>query len=196
MTQLPSDRTKTPPIVRSFVLGLIAVLALASADSALGAKGVVRDARGDARAPWDITKITVHNSKSNLRIRIDYRGRLHVGRGEALLVNVRLDTGFPAESTYEGDFTIDMLRGSSDPSAPDRLHLYAETLSGSPYRMNCKGLSLRMRKRTGIVEFAVPQSCFSAGAQRLRIAGHSYLPRAAPDQADYIETWSRWIKPG
>lgn len=169
---------------------------LALAEPALAAKGVVRDARGDARAPWDITKVTVHNSDTTLRIRIDYRGGLRIGRGEWFLVNMDIDVGYPADSIYDGDFTIDMLRGSSDPSTPDRLILYAQTLGGDVYQMSCKKLRLRMRKRAGVVEFIIPQSCFSGGTGRVRVAGHSYFPRGMPDQADYIENWSRWIEQG
>ncbi len=165
-------------------LGLIAAPPLAYAD-----RGGIRDAHGDARASWDITLIQVDNRASRMLVRIDYRGALNFG-GLGLLVNVGVDLGKPARSVYGADWSIDMLQSRSDPSST-RLQLVRRDNA-----VRCDGLRKRLRKNAGVVRFSVPQRCFRGDADRVRVAGHSYRPRAAPDQADYVDEWSRWIERG
>ncbi len=159
------------------------------------AEGIFRDARRDAKAPWDITKLVVRNGADDLRVEIDYRGTLRLGGGTGLLVNLMLDFGDPSDSVYEGDFTIDMLRGSTVPGAADRLHLYRHREYDTT-RVGCPGLRVQVGRRAGELRFSAPQSCFGGLAGRVRVGGHSYRPRAAPDEADYLRDWSRWIGRG
>lgn len=177
---------------------LVAVLAGATAVLSFGGvagadRGAIRDARGDAKAPWDITKIFVRNGRRTLRIQVVYRGRLrpkHTAQG--LLTAISLDMNAPADSTYDRDFEIDMLRGSGNPRIPNRLQL----VGASYRRVPCRGLRLRARYRRGRLVFRVPQRCFGSRAGRVRVRGHTYSPRGAPDEADYIRRWSRWVKRG
>jgi len=171
--------------------GVLVVLALTAASSAAGVasadRGNLRDARGDAQAPWDILSIAVDNGSRSLRIKMAYRGRLrpaHTSQG--LLANIGIDTGAPARSIYGADFTIDMLRGST--TTPNRLHLVR-----GYKRASCPGLRLRVRSQPGLLSFVVPQRCLGTSAGRVRVTGHTYSPRGAADEADYLERWGGWI---
>jgi len=161
----------------------------------LAKRAVVRDARGDAKAPWDITKMVVTNGQRKLRIRVVYRGALQPDPYQGLLTNVKLDLGDPSNSIYSPDFTLDMLRGSANPKVPDRLHLN-RMIGYDAQRVRCGKLRVRVRYRRGILDFSVPQRCFRGEAGRVRVAGFTYTPCGNPDEADYIDKWSRWIARG
>lgn len=154
-------------------------------------KRVLQQPRGDAKAPWDITKITVVNGKRKLYVRLDYRGSLRIKPITGFLVNVSLDLGSPATSEYDADYTISLLRGSTDPKAPNRFQLNRDF---EP--VSCRGKRARVRPQQGIVAFWIPQRCFGAKAGRVRITGYTYRPRGEPSEADYLDGWSRWIKRG
>jgi hypothetical protein len=148
----------------------------------------VRDARGDARAPWDITRVVVTNGQGSLRLRVVYRGTVRVKAGTTgFLVNIALDMGRASPSVYTPDFSLDLLRGS--PSG-DRTQLVRQRGRA----LGCRGLKASVGGRA--VTFVVPQRCFGARAGRVRIAGFSYQPRSTADRADYIGRWSRWIARG
>lgn len=174
------------------------VLAVALSALVLGATGVasagsgaVRDPRNDAKASWDILRISVDNGSRSLRIKMIYRGRLrtrHTPQG--LLANIAIDTGTNS-SRFEGEFSIDMLRGSTGP-VPDRL-----VLNNRAYeRIPCKNLRVRVQTDPGVLDFVLPQTCLGAQAGRVRVGGHTYSPRGAADEADYLEKWSQWIRRG
>ena len=174
----------------------IAVLALLfAAASAPADRGTLKDPRGDAKAPWDITKLVADNGGSKLRIQVHYRGRLHPKYGLGLLTYVGIDMGDPSDSVYTPDFAVDMLRGSPDPQAPNRFEL----VRYSDYdvaTVRCDGLQLRARYGRGLLEFVIPQSCFGALAGRLRLTAYTYTPRGAVDKADYVRHWGAWIAQG
>jgi hypothetical protein len=174
-------------------LSLVFVFLLLPVAFAQAEQGVVRDARGDAKASWDITKLMVDNGARKLRIQVHYRGRLRPKYGLGLLTNVRLDLGAPADSVYSGDFYVDMLRGSSDPQAPNRFDLVR---SDNYNVVRCEGLQLRVRYDQGLLEFVVPQRCFGGLAGRVRVTGFTYTPRGTADKADYIRHWGAWIPQG
>jgi hypothetical protein len=167
---------------------LLFLAAVARAD-----RGVVRDPRGDARASWDITRVVVDNGERKMRVQVHYRGPLRPGYGLGLLTNVALDLGSPSDSIYSGDFSIDMLRGSPDPRAPNRFDLVRQ----DDYEIvRCEGLQLRVRYGRGLLEFVVPQSCFGEFAGRVRLNAYTYTPRGAADRADYIRFWGPWVQQG
>jgi hypothetical protein len=160
---------------------------------AQGDQGVLKDARGDAKPAWDLTRLVADNGLRTLRIQVHYRGRLRPKYGLGLLTNVGIDLGYPAESTYDGDFTVDMLRGSPDPQAPNRFDLVR---SVDYHVVRCPGLQLRVRYGQGLLEFVIPQSCFGSLSGRARLSAHTYTPRGTPDKADSIDYWGPWIAQG
>ena len=166
----------------------VGIVALCSSGIASASRGQIRDERGDAQAAWDILSITADNGPRTLRIKMNYRGRLrphHTPLG--LLANIGIDTGSPASSTYQADFTIDMLRGSTS-DTPDRL-----VLNRRFKRVRCTGLRLRVQNQPGVLDFSLPQRCLGSKAGRIRVMDYTYSPRGAPDKADYVEEWSAWI---
>jgi hypothetical protein len=176
------------------VVSLCPLLMLMSTAEAWAARAIVRDKRGDARAPWDITKVVVVNGQRKLKIRVVYRGRLrpHLPRG--LFTDVGLDLGPPSDFVEETDFDVSLLLGSKDPRAPDGVRL---TRSGSDHPVHCAGLRGRARPRRKRVTFAVPQSCFRGRAGRARIVAYTYHVRGTPREADYMmDSWSRWVARG
>jgi hypothetical protein len=181
--------------VRRRLLLLLLGLALSPATLAQAEQGTLRDARRDAKAPWDITRIVADNGDRKLRVQIHYRGRLRPNHGLGLLTQIGIDMGEPAESTYDGDFVIDMLRGSPDPQAPNRFEL-VRRLDYDVRTVRCRGLQLRTQDGRGLLEFVVPQRCFGPLAGRIRLTGYTYTPRGSSDEADYIRYWGPWISQG
>lgn len=167
----------------------LAGVALSTASPALAARATVRDTRGDAKAPWDIVRIKVSNGQRALRLRVVYRGALQTRN--AFLANVGIDLGAPSESIYSPDYTADLLTGSSDPEAPDRRHLYR----GSQ-RIRCRGFTVKVHRRRGLLSITVPQRCFEHAGRRARITAYAYQVRGAADEADYIDRYSQWIARG
>lgn len=180
-------------VVFARCLLLTAGLLLYPAAVATADRGMVKDPRGDARAPWDITRVMVDNGVQKMRVQVHYRGALRPRYGLGLLTNVSLDLGSPSDSIYSGDFSIDMLRGSSDPRAPNRFDLVRQD---SFEVVHCDGLQLRALYGRGLLEFVVPQSCFGELAGRVRLNAYTYTPRGAADRADYIRYWGPWIPQG
>ena len=184
----PVHRVATTVVAISLSL----VLTVTLTAQAWGARATVRDKRGDARAAWDITKVVVANGERKLRLRVVYRGRLRPDLAPGLLTDVVLDMRSASGSVYEGDFDVSLLAGSTDPRAPDGVRLMA---SGSK-RVRCRGLRGRAHPRRRIVTFAVPQRCFRDQAGRVRVAGYTYRVRGSAKEADYMDSWSRWIAKG
>jgi hypothetical protein len=180
--------------IRCFLLGL-GLATLLPAALAQAEQGTLRDARGDAKAPWDITRVVADNGETKLRVEVHYRGRLRPKHGLGLLTQIGIDTGDPAESVYDQDFVIDMLRGSPDPRAPNRFEL-VRFVGYDAHTVHCNGLQLRTRYGQGLLEFVVPQDCFGASAGPVRLTGYTYTPRGAPDEADYIRYWGPWLSLG
>lgn len=196
---------------RSFAIGrasLICALALFTALSATApadaARVTIRDVRGDADPPWDITKVIVNNAGSALRIEVHHRGALKFEYPMGLLTRIELEIDDPANSASRPYlspappelvstefFSLSMLRGSNSSEVPNGTKL---TRGSKPVR--CRGIRGRMRARQGLVLFVVPQRCFGSFAGRVRIAGSTYQPRGLPEEADYVDRWSRWIKRG
>jgi hypothetical protein len=181
--------------VRLLFLLVLGVATLWPPTLAQAEQGAVRDARGDAKAPWDITRVVADNGESKLRIQVHYRGRLRPKHGLGLLTQIGIDVGDPAESVYDRDFVIDMLRGSPDPQAPNRFEL-VRYVGYDVRTVRCGGLQLRTRDGQGLLEFVVPQDCFGALAGPMRLTGYTYTPRGAPDEADYIRYWGPWLSQG
>jgi hypothetical protein len=175
-----------------FAVSLWLVLTVALTGQAWAARATVRDERDDARAPWDITKVVVVNGERRLQIRVVYRGRLRPDLAPGLLTDVVLDMGSRPDSVNDPDFDVSLLIGSIDPAAPDGVRL---TESGSK-RVRCPGLRGHARPRRRIVTFAVPQACFRGKAGRVRAAGYTYRVRGSAREADYMDSWSRWIARG
>ena len=177
---------------RALAIGLAASLlsSATAASPAFAARLTVHDARGDAKAPWDIEKLVAGNGRRALVIRVVYRGRLRTWETPTgLLTHVGLDTGARARRVDDGDHGIDLLRGSPSPDLLDLVDRHGN-------RMPCRGLRVKLRKRAGVIRFRLPQRCLGADAGRVRVSAYSYRPRGDPDEADYIERWSRWVARG
>jgi hypothetical protein len=160
---------------------------LVSPASAEAARATIRDARGDADARWDFTRIRVDNGRRRLRVEIFYRGALRTSTG--FLADVGFDLGSPASSPYIPDYTADLLmnwRGS-----PDRRQLIRGTR-----HVQCKGFRIDVRARRGRIRVTVPQRCFGDAAGRVRLVVHSYQVRGDAREADYMDEYSRWIRRG
>lgn len=177
---------------RFLILVACVVLALPAA-RAQADQGVLKDARGDAKPAWDLTRLVADNGLRKLRIQVHYRGHLRPKYGLGLLTNVQIDLGYPGESVYDGDFTVDMLRGSPDPRTPNRFDLVR---SVDYHVVRCPGLQLRARYGQGLLEFVIPQRCLGSLSGRTRLSAYSYTPRGASDKADYIDYWGPWIDQG
>jgi len=174
------------------VLGLLLLLPTASARAD---EGVLKDPAGDALPAWDMTRVVADNGPLKLRIEIHYKGRLRPQHGLGLYARVDIDMGTPGESTYDQDFSLQMLRGS--PESPDLVELVRREEGGyDEHTVRCDGLRLRTLYGRGLLEFVVPQYCFGALVGRLRLTALTYMPRGPSDKADYIRHWGPWVEKG
>jgi hypothetical protein len=90
------------------VVLLCPLLMLMSAAEAWAARAIVRDERGDARKPWDITKVIVVNGQRKLKLRVFYRGRLRPDLHPGLFTDVGLDLGSPSDFVEDTDFDVSL----------------------------------------------------------------------------------------
>jgi len=172
-------------------LASLAVFAM-SATLAQAARSISHDARGDAKAGWDIVRVSVSNGQKNLSLKVVYRGKLkpHAYPGLGLQTGIYLDFGHPADSVYSDDFSVYTIVGA--PGSGKTTLLYDK----NEHRVGCSGLRSRVRVRAGVVRMVVPQRCFRGAAGRVRIAGSTYAVRGTGRTADYIDRWGRWIALG
>lgn len=179
---------------------LLAVLL--AAPPAGAARATIGEDRGDARPPWDITRVVVDNGRKVLRIEVRHRAKLKLEPPSGLLTTIQIEVGYRTGSPYSHylspppppivrrSFLLSMLGGSNGAEVPN-----GARLSGDSGSMRCRGFRGKMRARAGLVLFLVPQRCLGGSARRVRITGGStYQPRGLPKEADYIRKPSRWIR--
>jgi hypothetical protein len=182
----------------------VLLAALSAASPAGAARATIREVRGDARSPWDITKVVVNNGQKVLRIEVRHRGKLKLEYPKGLLTTIQIEVGYRTGSAYSHylspppppiasrSFLLSMLRGSNGAEVPN-----GARLSGDSGSVGCRGFRGKMRTRLGLVLFLVPQRCLGGSARRVRITGGStYQPRGLSKEADYIRRQSRWIGRG
>ena len=174
------------------VLSLATVLALvlpfglvASSDAA---KLIARDAKGDAKAPWDIVRVVVDNGKHRLRIKLAHRGRLKV-TSSGRLTSVALNFGRP-KPTYKPNFTVRHQMGYPGGGNGSRL------TRGFDNKVPCGGLKARAQRGRGLATFVIPRSCLSGSGRRVRMSATSYRIRGAGDEGDSCNPWSKWVRQG
>lgn len=152
-----------------------------------GRRAVLLDKVGDARPPWDITKVIIQARPQTLEVELHYRVGLRPrASGQGFLVGVEIDAPPASDPLDVADYEVDSLRGSR--YYPDRLALAkGPDLRKAP----CEGLRFTPFYQERRVSFGVPRSCLRNGGDALRVKGFSYLPRGPSGQADYVDRWSQ-----
>jgi hypothetical protein len=163
----------------------IVLAALVMVPTADAARGTMRDARGDAEPPWDITRVVGDNGLRALVVSVHYRAELRLERPLGLLASIYLDFGEPSDS-ITGDVYATVVRGNETEGGDSLRH---------SARRGCKGLTASVQVKRRRVVFRVPQRCLGGLAGRVRISARTYLVRGPFSRADSTD-WSRWIKRG